>query len=477
MSFKKSFFKNVLTLGGYNYGSQIATFLSSIVLSRLLLPSEYGYVALITVFTGFITIFADAGLSFSIIRNDYGRTFQRAIGNLSFYIGLILFLVMAALAYPIALFYEDMTLVVPTIVISSLYVIGSFKIAPMGVLLKRLDFAYIGKVRFISNLSLITFMIILAWLGFSIWALLIPQLLVQIVKFVLFERKVKLGFKFYKFSYTIVAFRKTKKLFLNLSSFSLINYWASNADNLIIGKFYSSYELGIYNRAYRMLVLTKSLISGLFSTILYPSLKKYRSEGGDFKPEYDSILGVISLINFPIIAILILIPDFMVRVLWGENWLLVAGFLPYFGIVILFQTLLTTTGQIYILLEKEKTYMILGVVSGILRVVAIAIGSTYSTLGIAIGLVISNFAVDLPLQLYVGFYRTFGFSFKNIAKFWLPKIALAGSIFIMVLLGNQIWLMGLLFAYLCHLIYFQRNDLNKIPNLIKNYNNNRKLKK
>ncbi len=93
--FKRAFFKNIITLGGYNYSSQIANFLSSIVLSRLLLPEEYGYVALITVFTGFVTIFADAGLSYAIIRSDYGRTYHKGVTNLAFYIGLLLFLIMA----------------------------------------------------------------------------------------------------------------------------------------------------------------------------------------------------------------------------------------------------------------------------------------------------------------------------------------------------------------------------------------------
>ena len=71
------------------------------------------------------------------------------------------------------------------------------------------------------------------------------------------------------------------------------------------------------------------------------------------------------MINFPLCAILILIPELFVRVLWGENWILVADLLPYFGILIIFQTLVSTTGHIFILLEREKTFMHIGVVSAI----------------------------------------------------------------------------------------------------------------
>ena len=119
MSFRKKFFKNILSLAAYSYASQTINFLSSIVLSRLLLPEEYGYVALITVFTGFVIIFSDAGLSYVIIRSDYGRTFQRAVSNLSIYIGLGLYLFMILMAYPISRFYNDPSLVLPTMALFS----------------------------------------------------------------------------------------------------------------------------------------------------------------------------------------------------------------------------------------------------------------------------------------------------------------------------------------------------------------------
>jgi O-antigen/teichoic acid export membrane protein len=243
---------------------------------------------------------------------------------------------------------------------------------------------------------------------------------------------------------------------------------------LIIGKFYSSHDLGIYNRAYKLLGLTLNLVSGLFGTVLYPSLKKHRTEGGDFKPEYDSILGIISLINFPIVAVLILIPEFTVRLLWGENWMMVAAFLPYFGILIITQALMSTTGQIYLLLEKERTMMIVGVASDVVRVIAIVTGSMFSITGIVIGLVVSNLVINLPLNLYVGFYRTFEYSFLKIAKFWISKMIFSLLFFILVFLEKELWLVGLMIAYLFHLLFYQRHDLKQLNGVIKNFRRNRK---
>ncbi len=111
MSFRKKLFKNIIILGGYSYFTQILSFLSSIVLSRLLVPSEYGLIALIAVFTGFIGQFSDAGLSYIIIRSDYKELFYSTIHYLAVIIGVVLTIIVIALAYPIAIFYKNPLLV------------------------------------------------------------------------------------------------------------------------------------------------------------------------------------------------------------------------------------------------------------------------------------------------------------------------------------------------------------------------------
>lgn len=465
MSFKKSLLKNIITLGGYNYVSQIAGFLSSIVLSRLLLPEEYGFVALITVFTGFVSVFADVGLSYAIIRSDYGLTYHKALSNLAFYIGLTLSFITILLAYPIGWFYEDSSLILPTIVMSTIFVFGAFAIVPNAILMKRLDFNYIGKIRLISNVISIVLMIIFAALGFSYWSLIIPVILMHISQYALFEYKVRLGFRFYRLSYSKIAFRKTKSLIKNLSGFNIINYWSRNSDNLIIGKYYSSYDLGIYNRAYKMLDLSNNLIGGIFGTVLYPSLKKLKSDGGNVNDEYRSILGIISIISYPIGAVLILIPDLFVRILWGNDWIMVADLLPYFGILIIFKTLVATTGHMFILLEREKTFMQIGVVSAIIMTTSIIIGAFFSVKIIAISYTAGFLLINVPLYLYYGFYKVFGQTVPHVLRFWMPKMLFGAGILVAELRGMKLILFVMVFLYGFHLIYAQRHDLNKLKDL------------
>jgi PST family polysaccharide transporter len=259
---------------------------------------------------------------------------------------------------------------------------------------------------------------------------------------------------------------------LNLSGFNLVNYWAANADALIIGKYYSNYDLGIYKRAFRLMQLMLSMILGLFGTVVYPSLMKFKSAGGDFRKEYGSILGVISLISYPLSAIMILIPKEMVWLLWGENWLMVADFLPYFGILIMFQSLMVNNGQIFILLEKEKTFMYFGIFESLLRIIAMIIGAFFSVKGILIARVISYLVLIIPLALYIGFYKSFNFSIAFIIRFWLPKTILGYLIFIFIFIDNQNSLIICTLIYLVHIVYYQRKDLFKLKSILLNKYNN-----
>jgi teichuronic acid exporter len=334
VSFKKTFFKNLITFGGYNYATQAIRFISTMILSRLLLPEEYGFVALITVFTEFIRLFTDSGISFAIIRSDYKQlSYYRAVHSIAILIGIVLFLIMFGLSFPIAYFYNDKELIIPTMVFSLIFIFKTLQVVPYGIHAKELNFNKIGKVNLISSVIMITVMIIMAALGFSYWSLIVPVILMDASSYFMFNYKLKIR-PIFKRSYLIVAFKKTKSLLGNLSFFNSINYWSRNGDNLIIGKMYGTHSLGIYNRAYQILRMALDLITGIFGTVLYPSLQKHKNEGGDVNKEYTSILGIISILSLPFAVPLILIPNWLVFILWGEKWMEVAELIPFFGVLI-----------------------------------------------------------------------------------------------------------------------------------------------
>ncbi len=466
MSFRKNLFKNIIILGGYSYTSQFIGFLATIILSRLLLPEEYGFVALITVFTGFVKTFSDAGLSYLVIRSDYGRLFQRSIHYLSFIVGVVLFLLVAIIAYPISLFYKDSALILPTLVMSLNFILRSLVTVPYGLLSKELKFNSLGSLELIGSVIEVIFMIILAYLGFSYWALILPALIGSIARIYMYYRKTRMPFAILKTKYLVVGFRKAKSIIGNLSGFTFLNYWARNSDNLIIGKVYGADSLGIYNRAYRLLTMVTSIMTGLFGKVLYPSLKDLMSKGGDVNKEYMNLLGIISLINYPIAVVLIFFSEPLVVLLWSERWILVAELLPYIGVLILTQTLNSTTGNIFILYGKEKMLFRLGIPVNIVLIAAIATGAVFSYVHVLRFYSLAFIVVNLPLVMYVGFKRSFGFEMKEILSFWVLKIVLSALMVVFIWIGNTYLTAACSLIYLIHLIIRQREDIKNGYNLL-----------
>jgi teichuronic acid exporter len=468
MSFRKTLFKNVIILGGYSYSTQVLSFLSSIVLSRLLLPSEYGFVALIAVFTGFISQFSDAGLSFIIIRSDYKKLFQSAIHYLAVFIGLILTIVVVALAYPISVFYKNPALVLPTIVMSSSFILRSLITVPFGLLSKELKFNSLGMIDLICTLIEIGFMILLAFLGFSYWALILPGIAGNIVRIIIFYRMTGLKFRIMKRKYLVVGFRKARSIIGNLTGFNMLNYWARNSDNLIVGKVFGAQSLGIYDRGYKLLNLALGVITNLFGKVLLPSLKDHKDQGGDVNKEYLNILGLISLLNFPVCILLIFFAKPLVVLLWSSNWIQVADLLPYIGILILTQTLNSTTGNIFILYNKENILMKIGIPTNLAIIAAIALGSVFSMVHILRFYSLVFIAIDIPFVMYYGFKKSFGFENKVILQFWVPKVLLSVFLVISVWIGLT-WLTMILMAlYLVHLIMNQKDDITKTYGFVLN---------
>jgi teichuronic acid exporter len=461
-SFKKGLFRNIMISGGFNYLSQGINFLSTIIISRLLSPESYGIVGLITVFTNFILVFSDGGLSYALIRSDYGRTYQRILTNLAWILGVILFLITILLAYPIAAFYKNPQLLLPTIVLSFTFLFRGLSLAQGAILAKELKFAFIGKITLLAMIASVSVTIILAFLGAGYWSLVFSQIINAIIMAIFYEREVKLGFKIYPLNYLRVGFKHTRKLVSSVIGFNTINYWSRNSDNMIVGKWYGASQLGLYSRAYSLLTLPLTLITGLFVNILFPSLKKLQNEGGNIEEEYFFVLKIIAFLSFPLVVILVIFPVQLVSLLWGNKWLEVAEFLPYFGLLIFTQTMLSTVGQLLILTGKERAFMISGWVGAVFLVGGIVFGATVSLVGIAQFYALGYLLLVLIFNVVYVYIKTLKFNVSNILVFWLPKIVLSLILWLAIFFNINVLKLLTLFVLFLSILFESRKEISTV---------------
>jgi teichuronic acid exporter len=406
-------------------------------------------------------VFSDSGITLAVIRSPYRNTFYRGLNILSICIGVILCLMLLLLLYPISLFYHNTALIKPGIFISLLFICRSFYIVPMAILQKNLHFVVYGKIILIATATSAISIIMMAYCGLSYWALIWSQFINAACMIFFVYRINSERVTLVRKAVFAKTFLISKSLIGSLIGFNSINYWARNADNLLAGKYYGMYDLGIYNRAYQMLQLPLNLITGLFNTVLFPSMVKYKNEGGNIEREYYFILKIISLINLPIALVLIIFPKQFVHILWGDNWLHVADLLPYFGLLVMTQTLNSTLGNLLILENKEKTLMISGWIGSALLITGIVFGTTISLTAIAAFYALSFIVLVLPFQIIYIYKIKLGYS--GIFKYWIPKIVICLLIWIGIYKQHQYLVNYALTGWLVIILFDMKHMISKAP--------------
>jgi O-antigen/teichoic acid export membrane protein len=474
MSFKKTLLKNILVSGGYNYLAQAISFLSGIIVSRLLTPESFGFVGIIAILTGFLSIFSDSGISMAVIRTNYLYTYYKSVDTLSLLVGSTLCLITCLLSYPIALFFRNTALILPTIVMSLTFIIRSMTLVRGAMIVKKMKFGWSGLITLKTTIFTVLGTTLLAFLGAGYWALVIPQTFSGLVMLYLQERKLNFGFHFYSWPHISVAFHQTRKTIGNLMGFNVVNYWSRNADNLLVGRLYGTSDLGIYARAYNLLTFPLSLITGLIGTVMFPSLNKIKESGNAVRKEYLFILKLISFTSFPIAFVLLSFSDKLVFLLWGQAWMGVAVLLPYFGLLLLSQSLLSTVGNILVLMKKEEVLRISGWISAAVILSGIIYGATVSLLAIAQFYSLVFIAIVLPYHLFFVYIKVLKFSPGTMISFWGPNILFSLAIWFTCYFHLELVRIILLILFLIVMIFNARGEITKTMLLI---NTNLKLYK
>jgi PST family polysaccharide transporter len=186
----------------------------------------------------------------------------------------------------------------------------------------------------------------------------------------------------------------------NLTGFSLINYWARNLDNLLIGRIWGASQLGLYSRAYQLLLLPIDQISAPISAVAVPALSRLADSPERYRQAYLRIVAKVAMVTMPLMAFMIVTSDWMVRVILGSQWMGVSPLFAWLGIAGLVQPLASTAGWLFITQARTREMFQWGAIGSAILMVAICAGLPWGALGVAISYSLSNLLIVLPLLLW-----------------------------------------------------------------------------
>lgn len=301
-----------------NVSTQLMSFIIQIVLARILLPSDFGIIALTSTFITILNVIVTTGFTSALIqKKEIDEIDKSSMFYFSLFVGIILYIIVFFSAPLLSYFYneEQLTLVFRIQGISLL--IASIFSVHNAIILRKLDFKKSFFAGFIAIICQGLVGIPLALNGFGVWSLVLGALVNTSVNCVLIMVLCKWIPKF-KFS-----FHSIKRLFSFSSKVlagNVLNAVYNSSKTLIIGKVYDTEIVGYYNKGYQFPTTMMNGIDGAMTTVLFSSLSKIQDDKQRFVSYLRKSMKMSLTIVVPMLCGMAAVADPMIKLLLTEKW-------------------------------------------------------------------------------------------------------------------------------------------------------------
>lgn len=326
-SLKKKTMNGMMWNSVQRFGSMGISFISNIVLARLLSPDDYGCIGMLMIFIALAESFIDGGFGSALIQKkepsqeDYSTVF---FWNLFLSISLYCLLFFTAPA--IARFY-NLPLLSDVLRIQGIgVIISALTIVQSNQLRKQMNFRKLAIINLLSTVISVLVAIFMAYKGFGVWSLVAQQLTMWSVTMILLwiTSKWKLTFVF--------SLQSFKELF-SFGSFilfsNLLNTFCNNIQGILIGKFFSPATMGMYSQARKLEMIASTSISSVIDSVSYPVLASVQNNKEMMINTIRKFTLFLAYVCFPLMGVLAVVATPLVQLLYSEKWL---PCVPYFQI-------------------------------------------------------------------------------------------------------------------------------------------------
>lgn len=368
-----------------------------VVLARLLDPTDYGLIAMVTAIIGVGEVFRDFGLSSAAIQAaSVSREQKSNLFWINTSIGLALALVVCAASGGIAALYDDERLVLVSLALSSTFLLNGIITQFRADLTRKLQFVRLTSAEVASQLLGLVIGIVLAALGAGYWALVAQQIahhLIQLIILVVVTDWFPAG----------IYRRAEMKPFLgfgaNIVGAQLLGYASRNVDSVVIGATLGAGPLGLYNRAFQLMLLPLNQLNAPSTRVALPILSRLQDDRDRFSAFI--LFGQSVMLNAVcfVFAFLGAQAYAIIAIALGDQWL---ASVPIFQILLvagLFQTAGYATYWAFLAKGLTRSNLHYALLSRPLMVVIIVLGVFWGVNGVAAGYALGSFLL-WPLGLW-----------------------------------------------------------------------------
>lgn len=238
----------------------------------------------------------------------------------------------------------------------------------------------------------------------------------------------------------------------HLTGSNLVNFVARNIDNVLIGRYWGPTQLGLYSRAYQLLLLPLEQINAPLDTVAITSLSKLTDSPERYRQAYLRMLEKVVMVTMPGMALMIVTSDWIVRVMLGPQWVETGRIFALLGVMGILEPVSFTLGWLMVSQARTKEFMQMVIFNSVTSILAIIVGLRWGAIGVAATYALSGVVLRKPVLLWwagrKGPVRT-----PDIYRTILPALVASGVVAISIFLLRRLSefnrpALGLLFSFL-----------------------------
>jgi len=318
MSLQKLAFKGAIWLAFFKLLGQLFSWSITVLVARILSPSDYGLMEMATIFTGYAAFFVDLGLGAAIIqKKNINKHELSSIFWFVLAVSITISLVIYINAPYIALLFNEPRIQPLVEIISLIFPISGLLIIPSSLLNKNMEFKAIGIIGMISTTASCAGMYLIAVNGGGVWTLVCGMFIQSITRLIASYIKVKWYPLFY-FNY------QQAKTYIHFGANVLAGrtffYTFEKSDKFFAGRAWSSQSLGLYGFALQLAQIPTEKITTLINQVSYPVFSKLQDDKVEFNKFYLNVVKVTAIMVIPIFLGGFILGEDIIKLLLTEKW-------------------------------------------------------------------------------------------------------------------------------------------------------------
>lgn len=303
-------------------GKQVVQLGISVLLARLIMPDQFGMIAMLTVFIAISGCFIDSGLGDALYRKkDRTQEDCSTVFWFSQIVSIIFYWILFFCAPLISEFYNMPQLTAILRVSAIGIVIGSLGGINRMFLQLELDFKTLAKYNVLGLVISGIVGVVLAYMDFQVWALVFQNLTSTIIATIMVVVKVKW---LPSFVFSRQSFKEFFGFGSKLLGSSLLDQIYTNLYSIVIGKFYNAADLAYYNRANNQISLATTMPNGVLQSVTYPLLVRIQDNDEMMKNAYRRIIKLSGFVIFPLALGVGAVAYPLINVLYTDKWIYAA---------------------------------------------------------------------------------------------------------------------------------------------------------